>query len=243
MAVCQSCTKEFIPNSRHYQKYCKPKCAKAYNGHKRWVALYKPHPKPTTHPDLNDNYFETIDTKEKAYWLGFLYADGNITRVKLVKEDLLQFQVRLALKDEIWVDKFAIAINASLDKKQYVNEQVGIYVRNRTFCGHLMRHGCVERKSKIITWPNLNNRELDLAFLLGYSDGDGTLSWSGSLITCGSLVFLQQIKEHFNLSSTLRDCITFFRINTGITLYKEMLDNYQDSLPRKRKLLAKKWQN
>ena len=25
---------------------------------------------------LNENYFEKIDTPRKAYWLGFLYADG-----------------------------------------------------------------------------------------------------------------------------------------------------------------------
>ena len=28
---------------------------------------------------LNENYFETIDIPEKAYWLGYLYADGHIS--------------------------------------------------------------------------------------------------------------------------------------------------------------------
>ena len=28
------------------------------------------------------NYFETIDTEDKAYWLGFIYADGNINKTK-----------------------------------------------------------------------------------------------------------------------------------------------------------------
>jgi len=26
----------------------------------------------------NRNYFETINTEDKAYWLGFLYGDGNV---------------------------------------------------------------------------------------------------------------------------------------------------------------------
>lgn len=36
------------------------------------------------------NYFQTIDTSEKAYWLGFMYADGsvrnNTLRVGLITE-------------------------------------------------------------------------------------------------------------------------------------------------------------
>src|SRR5699024_3772120 len=28
----------------------------------------------------NENYFEKIDTNEKAYWLGFIAADGNLYR-------------------------------------------------------------------------------------------------------------------------------------------------------------------
>ena len=27
---------------------------------------------------VNENYFENIDNEEKAYWLGFLYADGYV---------------------------------------------------------------------------------------------------------------------------------------------------------------------
>ena len=31
---------------------------------------------------VNDNYFNVIDTEEKAYWLGFIYADGFISSLK-----------------------------------------------------------------------------------------------------------------------------------------------------------------
>ena len=33
---------------------------------------------------INQNYFEIIDTEEKAYWLGFLYADGSVTKDRVI---------------------------------------------------------------------------------------------------------------------------------------------------------------
>lgn len=32
---------------------------------------------------INENYFENIDNKNKAYWLGFIAADGNVYGNKL----------------------------------------------------------------------------------------------------------------------------------------------------------------
>ena len=29
---------------------------------------------------INHDYFENIDSEHKAYWLGFIYADGSITK-------------------------------------------------------------------------------------------------------------------------------------------------------------------
>ena len=43
--------------------------------------------------DINSNIFNIIDTEEKAYWLGFLYADGNVHLTKKNK-----YKIELGLK-------------------------------------------------------------------------------------------------------------------------------------------------
>ena len=48
---------------------------------------------------INENVFETIDSEEKAYWLGFLYADGSVTN----RSDI---DISLQLSDERHVEKF-----------------------------------------------------------------------------------------------------------------------------------------
>ena len=44
-------------------------------------------------PFMNRYIFEKIDTEEKAYWLGFLYADGYVIA------DRDAFGVALSIKD------------------------------------------------------------------------------------------------------------------------------------------------
>ena len=42
---------------------------------------------------INENIFDNIDTEEKAYWLGFIYADGNIS------SEGNRFEINLSAKD------------------------------------------------------------------------------------------------------------------------------------------------
>ena len=55
---------------------------------------------------INLNYFEEINTPEKAYWLGFLAADGYIVGNEL--------NIQLEKKDKEHLRKFSNAINGNL---------------------------------------------------------------------------------------------------------------------------------
>ena len=70
---------------------------------------------------INEHIFDTIDTEEKAYWLGFLFADGNVS-----KRDNC-FEMSLAEKDKEHLEKFNNFINHSRNiklKKVKLNNKV-----------------------------------------------------------------------------------------------------------------------
>ena len=133
-------------------------------------------------PNLNLNYFDIIDSKEKAYWLGWFFAEGHITKRRGI-------QIEIGLKDEILVLRFAKAIGFELSNINYKRRNrddgsetttVLIKFQNSCFIDHLLDKELVMgKKSEFIALPDLgvihNNRVrgLYMAFLLGYFDGDG----------------------------------------------------------------------
>ena len=60
---------------------------------------------------FNENYFENIDTEEKAYWLGFISADGSIC--KSSKYNSYRLVLNLNRLDEHHILKFKNAICAN----------------------------------------------------------------------------------------------------------------------------------
>ena len=54
-----------------------------------WYGLRQDAPRATY--QLNQEYFDVIDSEDKAYWLGFIAADGNILRFKPVFQIDAQF--------------------------------------------------------------------------------------------------------------------------------------------------------
>ena len=105
----------------------------------------------------------------------------------------------------------------------------------------LMKHGVLHRKSKIIQLPFLSSRELYLAFLLGYFDGDGEAGTSR--IFSGSKRLLKQIKTKFCITYKIQkdireteegEILSCYALSLGAELFNEILSNYERSLNRKR---------
>lgn len=198
------------------------------------------------HPFFNSKYFNIINTKEKAYWLGFIYADGTIIESKN-KERNNKSTSRIKLsqnqKDRILIYRFCRIVGLNI-KKISIYKKWNAYeirVRNHQMVDDLMKHGVLHRKSKIIKLPSLNNRKLYLAFLLGFFDGDGEMG--STRIHSGSKTFLIQIKKKFNIPNKIQEDIRkndklvescCYALTLGSELFNEMLQNYKNSLKRKR---------
>jgi len=162
---------------------------------------------PNHHNSLkfNNTVFDSIDTEEKAYWLGFLYADGNvhsksnIVSISLKREDrehLVKFRNFLGAQANI--TDSSIFIN----NKEYKISKFSVC--NKHLKEILINLGCVPKKSLILTFPNLDifkEEGLVYDFIRGYVDGDGCLTFSKNgrlnLSILGTKEFLEGICKAF----------------------------------------------
>lgn len=118
-------------------------------------------------------FFENIDNEEKAYWLGFLYADGCIRKRKNNSAMILK------IKDIDHLKKFNISLNSDYPIKPVKNSNcwyIGIY--SRSMIDDLIINGCVPKKSLILEFPQKLDKKLYNHFIRGYFDGDGSISFN-----------------------------------------------------------------
>lgn len=125
--------------------------------------------------NLNENYFEQINNEENAYWLGFIYADGFVSHKQLI--------IELSSKDNEHLRKFINCLNANYpikkirkNNKEYSRIEIG----SIKLVNDLNKLGCMTKKSLILKFPTLEQvpKNLQIHFMRGYFDGDGTLSVS-----------------------------------------------------------------
>lgn len=123
---------------------------------------------------FNYDYFEKIDSEEKAYWLGFIAADGN---VREGKKSVNLFELSLKLSDSSHLEIFKDAINF---KKPILKDhfRCRLMLADVVFCRNLIDKGVVPRKSLILKFPTEEQvpTELIRHFIRGYFDGDGCIS-------------------------------------------------------------------
>lgn len=152
-------------------------------------------------------YFSNIDSKEKAYWLGFLYADGYVHSNSN--------EISITSKDRDHLEKFRKAIKSnnkigeSIDKR--FSSMPKIYhfsIRDKQLKSDLIKWGCVPNKSLTLTKiPNIP-RDFVSHFIRGYFDGDGSLHWLNGtknfrISFVGTAPFLKDIQKELGLSLSL----------------------------------------
>lgn len=125
---------------------------------------------------FNENYFEVIDNEHKAYWLGFIYADGYVNSQKS------SFELRVQESDLEHLKKFIKSINGNMpirETNKVIKDKTykgySLQVNSIKFKNDLIKQGCFENKSLILKFPIEKQvpKELIHHFIRGYIDGDG----------------------------------------------------------------------
>ena len=168
----------------------------------------------------NKKFFNKIDTEEKAYWAGFIAADGNI------RKDFLKMRIELNIRDYSHLEKFKKSIEGNNPIKEAIrpnNHSCYIDVNYKEFCSALNELGITPKKSLTLQIKfELIPRELRNHFIRGYFDGDGSINkyqrgnkekpeWEISFIS--SKFFLEQILKELNKEKKLYSCGNNFRIS------------------------------
>lgn len=131
---------------------------------------------------FNEHIFDSIDTEEKAYLLGFIFADGTISSYPLEegKKNIYTFELSLKADDYSHLEKLKYLLNT--DRPILVSEnRCRLLVNSKHFWKTLNSYGCTPRKSLTLKFPSksiFKDRSLIRYFIRGYFDGDGCISYS-----------------------------------------------------------------
>ncbi|ARC86238.1 transposase family protein [Clostridium argentinense CDC 2741] len=119
----------------------------------------------------NENFFDNIDNEEKAYYLGWIMADGNVS----VYSGQYSLKAHIALKDREIIDKFLEAIKSTNKTKVKDGKNPSYYVSLTSvhMCKELMKLGVVPNKSGYEIFPENIPKDLYRHFVRGVFDGDG----------------------------------------------------------------------
>jgi len=169
---------------------------------------------------FDDHIFDIIDTPEKAYWLGFFYADAyngdmaNTFNIVLKDADhnhLLKLAKFTGLPTEKVIRKTGI---------KYPTCHLTLYSKH--LCSKMTELGCMRAKSFIIIYPKWLDPKLNNHFIRGMFDGDGCLTyrknnneWKWSLVsTKEGCADIQTIIQNEVGISVRFDCISQTNNNT-----------------------------
>ena len=154
-------------------------------------------------PNLQEHFFQNIDTDEKGYFLGLLITDGNIFQYNSATH---QINVNLTLQesDKYILEKFQKAVQSN---RKITNDGRGccqVMVLSTIMAKDLEQYGVIPQKTFTIRFPFNVPKQYYNAIFRGIIDGDGSIGFysqpgkkahSKSIRLCSaSKEFLQDIQ-------------------------------------------------
>jgi len=186
---------------------------------------------------INSKVFEKIDTEEKAYWLGFIYADGCITRNNT-------FEITLQEQDLFHLQKLKIFLSyeGEIKYKSKVKAHRLMFGDTKIY-NDLNKLGCTPRKSLTLKFPTESQVPINLIkhFIRGYFDGDGSIhlvhgktsnTYNANCSILGTFDFLNKLKkvlennEVNNVSKIRETTSRAFSLNVFSSIHKPNFLNF-----------------
>jgi len=189
---------------------------------------------------INHNYFDELNN-EKAYYLGFLAADG------CVRPNKNEIKIGLSAIDREWLEEFKLKLNSEREIKDYITGK-GFAVSELKFSSlkiktELAKYSIVPNKTYLgITMKNIPDR-YKLAFIKGYFDGDGCFVFNKNTKQCSLKItshtkeILEEISYFFragNIYSHGKDFELDFSTNPTLKIMELFYDLDTPCLKRKK---------
>ena len=194
--------------------------------------------KPTQVKTKNIRYFQKIDSKLKAYFAGFIAADGAIVKNELtISIHRKDISILEKIKKELESPNKIISLN------KHNTDMVRFSVGNKNLKNDLNNLGITSRKTFSIG-NILNNipNEYKSSFILGYFDGDGSFSFNqrkGLFSIRGTQELLNGFSEYLDLDfSHIKKYDSTYDLREWkqseiLRIYKKLYSNQEFFLNRK----------
>ncbi len=127
---------------------------------------------------FNESFFEHIDSIAKAYWFGFVLADGCVV-TECRSPGLI---INLQDGDKSHLESFLEDIESNHSIRFRINKargttSVSLAIRSGKMANDLISHGCIPRKTWLQTDITGLPDHLFSHFARGYFDGNGTIGF------------------------------------------------------------------
>jgi len=172
--------------------------------------------------NYDERYFEKIDTEGKAYFLGLLATDGNISprltaaRIALKEEDCLILE---KFRNELGPGAPELRTKIPTIRGKKASPQKVLALSRVALVKDLMKLGILPNKSQTLEITATLQEHLIPHFLRGAWDGDGSVTERRFKITTASVKFAVQLQTWIKLISNVELPIKSEITKTGNYLF------------------------